>query len=78
MRFVDRAFLLIALITVFPSPVTGQVTYRYIALSNEPAPGADAVFLRFSNPVINAVGNVAFQATPLWIHVGRCSPWQLG
>jgi hypothetical protein len=62
MRFAHRACIFIALITVFPLCVNGQVTYHFIAVSNDEAPGADAVFLRFSNPVINAFGNVAFQA----------------
>lgn len=61
MRFVHRA-VLIGTITVMPSVVSGQVTHRLIALSGEHAAGTNEIFLRFSNPVINASGDVAFQA----------------
>ena len=39
-----------------------QASYRVVAMSDEVAPGAEAIFLRFGNPVINASGEVAFQA----------------
>src|SRR5688572_9510722 len=61
MQTVFRAGLS-ALLASFPCAVIGQVTYQVIAVSDEPAPGTNATFRSFSNPVINASGNVAFQA----------------
>ena len=62
MQSVYRALLFSSLLVIFPTVVSGQVTDWLIALSGEHAPGTDGTFLRFSNPVINAFGDVAFQA----------------
>jgi hypothetical protein len=39
-----------------------ETPYRVVALSSDRAPGTDAEFVRFGAPVINAAGDVAFQA----------------
>jgi hypothetical protein len=62
MRIVHRLLLANILCLLSTSLVAGQVRYERIAVSGEAAPGADDTFLRFSNPLINASGDVAFQA----------------
>jgi hypothetical protein len=42
--------------------VSAQVTNRVVALSGDIAPGTNERFDTFANPVINATGDVAFQA----------------
>jgi len=54
--------VLAAVISFGSSVLSAEVTYLAVAHSGETAPGTSERFVSFANPVINVVGDVAFQA----------------
>jgi hypothetical protein len=64
LNFIWRAasgVLLLAL-GAMGSATMGQMPYRAVAISDQPAPGTNTVFRLFNPPSINASGRVAFRA----------------